>query len=89
MRSPDRVATEIGTSCRLWVRFCAVTVTSSSTCAWALPAVRLAAGAAELEASGNVTDATLRPIAETGVDYISIGALTKDCRALDLSMRLL
>ena len=44
---------------------------------------------AELEASGNVTDKTLRPIAETGVDYISIGALTKDCKALDLSMRLL
>ncbi len=52
-------------------------------------AVTLTAGAAELEASGNVTDATLRPIAETGVDYISIGALTKDCKALDLSMRLL
>ena len=42
-----------------------------------------------LEASGNVTDETLRPIAETGVDYISIGALTKNCKALDLSMRLL
>lgn len=52
-------------------------------------AVELTKGAAELEASGNVTDATLRPIAETGVDYISIGALTKDCKALDLSMRLL
>ena len=51
-------------------------------------AVSLAGGKVELEASGNVTDATLRPIAETGVDYISIGALTKDCRALDLSMRL-
>jgi nicotinate-nucleotide pyrophosphorylase (carboxylating) len=43
----------------------------------------------ELEASGNVTEQTLRAIAETGVDYISIGALTKDCKALDLSMRLL
>ena len=52
-------------------------------------AVDLAAGKAELEASGNVTDATLLPIAGTGVDYISIGALTKDCKALDLSMRLL
>ncbi len=52
-------------------------------------AVELAAGKAELEASGNVTDTTLLPIAETGVDYISIGALTKDCKALDLSMRLL
>jgi nicotinate-nucleotide pyrophosphorylase (carboxylating) len=51
-------------------------------------AVRLNGGRAELEASGNITDATLRPVAETGVDYISIGALTKDCKALDLSMRL-
>ncbi len=52
-------------------------------------AVALAAGRAELEASGNVTAKTLRPIAETGVDCISIGALTKDCKALNLSMRLL
>ena len=52
-------------------------------------AVALSAGRVELEASGNVTGETLRPIAETGVDYISIGALTKDCKALDLSMRLL
>jgi len=51
-------------------------------------AVNLAGGRIELEASGNVTEATLRSIAETGVDYISIGALTKDCKALDLSMRL-
>ena len=52
-------------------------------------AVAQSAGRVELEASGNVTEQTLRPIAETGVDYISIGALTKDCKALDLSMRLL
>ena len=52
-------------------------------------AVRQSAGQAELEASGNVTQHTLLPIAQTGVDYISIGALTKDCKALDLSMRLL
>ncbi|ASP38952.1 nicotinate-nucleotide diphosphorylase (carboxylating) [Bacterioplanes sanyensis] len=41
-----------------------------------------------LEASGGITDATLREYALTGVDYISIGALTKDCQAVDLSMRL-
>jgi nicotinate-nucleotide pyrophosphorylase (carboxylating) len=52
-------------------------------------AVALNSGQLELEASGNVTEKTLRAIAETGVDYISIGALTKDCKALDLSMRLL
>ena len=51
-------------------------------------AVSLTAGRAELEASGNVTDETLVAIAETGVDLISIGALTKHVRALDLSMRI-
>lgn len=51
-------------------------------------AVQLTAGRAKLEASGGVTDATLRSIAETGVDYISIGTLTKDVKAVDLSMRL-
>ncbi|NVK01264.1 MAG: carboxylating nicotinate-nucleotide diphosphorylase [Oceanospirillaceae bacterium] len=52
-------------------------------------AVSLVAGRAKLEASGNITDATLLDYAKTGVDYISIGALTKHCRAIDLSMRLL
>lgn len=51
-------------------------------------AVALTAGRAKLEASGGITEATLRTIAETGVDYISIGTLTKDVKALDLSMRL-
>jgi nicotinate-nucleotide pyrophosphorylase (carboxylating) len=43
---------------------------------------------AKLEASGGITQDTLVAIAETGVDFISIGALTKDCKAVDLSMRL-
>ncbi|MBA55748.1 MAG: nicotinate-nucleotide diphosphorylase (carboxylating) [Pseudomonadales bacterium] len=51
-------------------------------------AVQLVNGQAKLEASGGVTDETLRAIAETGVDYISIGGLTKHCRAVDLSMRM-
>ena len=51
-------------------------------------AVKIADGRAKLEASGGVTDETLRDIALTGVDYVSIGALTKDCKAVDLSMRL-
>ena len=51
-------------------------------------AVALTAGSAKLEASGNVTDETLVAIAETGVDFISIGALTKHVKALDLSMRI-
>jgi nicotinate-nucleotide pyrophosphorylase (carboxylating) len=51
-------------------------------------AVAMTKGEAELEASGNVTEATLRGIAETGVDFISIGALTKVVMPLDLSLRL-
>jgi nicotinate-nucleotide pyrophosphorylase (carboxylating) len=50
-------------------------------------AVSRTAGQARLEVSGNVTSQTLREFAETGVDYISVGALTKHIRALDLSMR--
>jgi nicotinate-nucleotide pyrophosphorylase (carboxylating) len=50
-------------------------------------AVALTNKQAQLEVSGNVTDKTLREFAETGVDYISVGALTKHIRAMDLSMR--
>jgi nicotinate-nucleotide pyrophosphorylase (carboxylating) len=50
-------------------------------------AVKLTNGRAQLEVSGNVTFETIREFAETGVDYISVGALTKHVRALDLSMR--
>ncbi|EOW6804437.1 carboxylating nicotinate-nucleotide diphosphorylase [Cronobacter muytjensii] len=50
-------------------------------------AVKRTAGQARLEVSGNVTLETLREFAETGVDFISVGALTKHIRALDLSMR--
>jgi nicotinate-nucleotide pyrophosphorylase (carboxylating) len=50
-------------------------------------AVAHAAGRIELEASGGITLETVRMIAETGVDRISIGALTKDVTAIDLSMR--
>jgi nicotinate-nucleotide pyrophosphorylase (carboxylating) len=51
-------------------------------------AVRLNAGRAILEISGGVTLETLRPLAETGVDRISIGGITKDVKAIDFSMRL-
>ena len=46
----------------------------------------LAAGRAELEASGGVTLDTVRAVAETGVDFISVGALTHSAPALDLSL---
>ncbi len=51
-------------------------------------AVAIAAGRAELEASGGVTLDTVRAIAETGVDFISVGALTHSAPALDLSLGL-
>lgn len=50
-------------------------------------AVTRTRGQAQLEVSGNVTEETLREFAATGADYISVGALTKHVRALDLSMR--
>lgn len=50
-------------------------------------AVDITAGRAELEASGGITLANVRAVAETGVDRISIGSLTKDVRAADFSMR--
>ena len=48
---------------------------------------RSRAAQAKLEASGSVTLATVREIALTGVDYISIGSITKHVQAVDLSMR--
>ncbi|WP_104401325.1 carboxylating nicotinate-nucleotide diphosphorylase [Vibrio penaeicida] len=50
-------------------------------------AVKINAGKAALENSGNVTLETIREYADTGVDYISVGALTKHLKAMDLSMR--
>ena len=50
-------------------------------------AVKLGAGRIRLEASGGLDRDGLRAVAETGVDYISVGALTKHLRAIDLSMR--
>lgn len=50
-------------------------------------AVAINAGRAELEASGGVRLQTVRAIAETGIDRISVGGLTKDLRAVDLSLR--
>ena len=50
-------------------------------------AVQHVTGRCKLEASGNITEQTLRAVAETGVDYVSMGTLTKDVQAIDLSMR--
>jgi nicotinate-nucleotide pyrophosphorylase (carboxylating) len=51
-------------------------------------AVALCAGEAKLEASGNVSVTNVRAIAETGVDFISVGALTHSAKAFDVSLRL-
>lgn len=51
-------------------------------------AVEITDGRAKLEVSGNVNDNTIATYAETGVDYVSVGALTKHVQAIDLSMRL-
>jgi nicotinate-nucleotide pyrophosphorylase (carboxylating) len=50
--------------------------------------IELEASTIELEASGNIDLTTIRATAETGVDFISIGALTKNIQAIDLSMRI-
>ncbi|MDC4533137.1 carboxylating nicotinate-nucleotide diphosphorylase [Acinetobacter baumannii] len=52
-----------------------------------IDAVKHVAGRCKLEASGNITIENLREVAATGVDYISMGVLTKDVKAVDLSMR--
>lgn len=52
-------------------------------------AVKMVDGKYETEASGGITEKTLRKVAETGVDYISVGALTHQVRSLDLSLKAL
>lgn len=51
-------------------------------------AVQLVDGRIKLEASGGINLNTVQAVAETGVDYISVGAITKDVKAIDLSMRI-
>jgi nicotinate-nucleotide pyrophosphorylase (carboxylating) len=51
-------------------------------------AVKLIGGKCKTEASGGITEATLRSVAECGVDYISMGALTHSVRSLDLSLKI-
>jgi nicotinate-nucleotide pyrophosphorylase (carboxylating) len=61
---------------------------ASKTCAPPCSAIGTAGRTRKLEASGGVTLESVRRIAETGVDYISVGGITKHLRAVDLSMRL-
>jgi nicotinate-nucleotide pyrophosphorylase (carboxylating) len=50
-------------------------------------AVQMIGGKYKTEASGGITEATLRAVAESGVDFISVGALTHSVRSLDLSLK--
>jgi nicotinate-nucleotide pyrophosphorylase (carboxylating) len=52
-----------------------------------MSAVEMAKNITQLEASGNIDEDNIVSIAETGVDYISIGAITKNVSAVDLSLR--
>lgn len=65
-----------------------VIMLDNMSCADMAQAVALVDGKALLEASGGITAATLRQVAETGVDIISIGALTHSVTAMDISMRI-
>ena len=65
---------------------CNVIMLDNMDCAAMREAVRLTAGRAKLEASGNITRENIRQVAETGVDIISLGALTHSVRCFDISM---
>ena len=58
------------------------------TCEMMRDAVQITGGKALLEASGNVTEDRLREIAETGVDIISMGAITHSVKAFDISLKI-
>ena len=65
-----------------------VIMLDNMSCEMMNEAVAITDGRALLEASGNVTDKTLAPIAETGVDIISMGALTHSVTAFDISLKI-
>lgn len=64
-----------------------VIMLDNMSCGEMKEAVKLTDGRAKLEASGNVTLDNIREIAETGVDIISLGALTHSVKAFDISMK--
>ncbi|NLZ45186.1 MAG: carboxylating nicotinate-nucleotide diphosphorylase [Clostridiales bacterium] len=68
---------------------CEIIMLDNMTCEEMSKAVAITAGRAKLEASGNVTSKTIKEIAETGVDIISMGALTHSVKAFDISMKMI
>lgn len=67
---------------------CEIIMLDNMSCEDMAEAVRIANGRAKLEASGNVTEQTIAQIAKTGVDIISLGALTHSVKAFDISMKI-
>lgn len=67
---------------------CEIIMLDNMSCEEMAEAVKITNGRAKLEASGNVTAETIRKIAETGVDIISMGALTHSVKAFDISMKM-
>ena len=65
-----------------------VIMLDNMTCEMMRDAVQITGGKALLEASGNVTEDRLREIAETGVDIISMGAITHSVKAFDISLKI-
>lgn len=67
---------------------CEIIMLDNMDCETMRKAVEMTDGKALLEASGNITAETIRPVAETGVDIISIGALTHSVKAFDISLKI-
>lgn len=80
-RNLDEVAEALATGCE-------IIMLDNMDCETMRKAVEMTAGRALLEASGNITAETIRPVAETGVDIISIGALTHSVKAFDISLKI-
>lgn len=80
-RNLDEVAEALTTGCE-------IIMLDNMDCDTMKKAVEMTAGRALLEASGNITAETIRPVAETGVDIISIGALTHSVKAFDISLKI-
>ena len=80
-RNLDEVAEALATGCE-------IIMLDNMDCETMKKAVEMTAGRALLEASGNITAETIRPVAETGVDIISIGALTHSVKAFDISLKI-
>lgn len=68
---------------------CEIIMLDNMSCEKMAEAVKITDGKAKLEASGNVTEETIKAIAQTGVDIISMGALTHSVKAFDISMKML